>query len=280
MNKLKMFGLAAFAASIAMALVGASSASASMTTLCTEDGTGCGVTHVHETSVGKAKLLSSLPTIECTALFLGDATSGEGTPLVINGTFTYSSCNNFCSVAEVKGTKAEIKVLRTESELASVTGKGEVHVECPFINCTYDGEGLEGMAKGPLNEAEGSKTPNGSVVISKQKTHIVFGSCPEEAFLDITTTPLSATYIKGEEGAIYCVEFEHAHGLYSDNKCKQELAGRTGQFELVVAAVGLSVGTVTCTNFGTTQGFLYQNAVCTEDVKNNTATYEKGKILP
>jgi hypothetical protein len=83
-------------------------------------------------------------------------------------------------------------------------------VECPFINCTYDGEGLEGMAKGPLNEAEGSKTPNGSVVLTKQKTHIVSGSCPEEAFLDITTTPLTETHVK----TMRCPEVGPFNGLY------------------------------------------------------------------
>jgi hypothetical protein len=105
-------------------------------------------------------------------------------------------------------------------------------VECPFINCTYDGEGLEGMAKGPLNEAEGSKTPNGSVVISKQKTHIVSGSCPEEAFLDITTTPLSATYIKG---AMLCVEVAKETGLYevaNGSLCEKDSETHKGNFEL------------------------------------------------
>jgi len=192
---IKMFGLAALAALMAMAFVGASSAMASSTALCATEGATCAspITHVHETSVGKAKLLSSLPTIECNALFLGDAVAGLASPVVINGKFTYSSCNNFCSVNEVTGTEAQVKILKeVGSELASVTGEGEVHVSCPFINCVYNGEGLEGDARGPLNSPASA---NGSVVISAQETNKVSGSCPESAFLDITTTPLSATYL-------------------------------------------------------------------------------------
>jgi hypothetical protein len=195
-KQIKMFGLAALAALMAMAFVGASSAMATgSTALCATEASPCAspITTIHETSVGKAKLLSTLPTIECNVLFSGTAANGGlGQPLVINGVFKYSSCNNFCTVEEVKGTEAKIEVLKTATELASVNGEGEVHVTCPFINCVYNGEGLEGDARGPLNSPASA---NGSVVISGQETNKVSGSCPEAAFLDITTTPLSATYI-------------------------------------------------------------------------------------
>jgi len=224
MNQLKMFGLAALAALMAMAFVGASSAMAEGTSLCSADESTCAsgniITHVHETSVGKAKLLSSLPTIECTALFLGDTLSGTDAPLVINGKFTYSSCNNFCTVTEVSGTEAKVEVLKTASELGAVTGEGEVHVSCPFINCTYNGEGLEGHALGPLT----SSSENGNVNISGQETNKVSGSCPETAFLDITTTPLVKTYIALPP--MSCVEIrtgESDHFLaVSGNECKEE----------------------------------------------------------
>jgi hypothetical protein len=195
---IKMFGLAVLAALMAMAFAGTSSAMAEgPTSLCEKEESPCAspITTIHETSVGKTKLLSSsLPTIECNVLFSGKNTELSNL-LVISGFFTYSSCNNFCSVSQVEGQNTELKVLRIATELGSVLYKWELHLSCPFINCVYDGEGLEGMAKGPLNEPKESKTPNGSVVITKQKTHIVSGSCPEEAFLDITTTPLKATYI-------------------------------------------------------------------------------------
>jgi len=200
----RMVGLGTLILTVAATLGSPSFAAAEETALCTADQSPCSkgstITHVHETSVGKAKLLSSLPTIECSVLFLGDALNGGmGAPLLIHGKFTYSSCNNFCSVHEVTGTESTVEVLRTASELASVTGEGEVSVSCPFINCVYNGEGLEGHDLGPLT----SSSANGSVVISEQQTNIVSGSCPASAFLDITTTPLAATYIsKGSEGSL------------------------------------------------------------------------------
>jgi len=232
MNKLKLFGLAALAALMAMAFVGASSAMAEPTYLCSNDSTSSctEITHVHETSVGKAKLLSSLPTIECTALFLGDTEGNGKAPLVINGKFTYSSCNNFCTVTEVSGTEAKVEVLRTASELGAVTGEGEVHVSCPFINCTYNGEGLEGHALGPLT----STSANGNVNISGQETNKVSGSCPETAFLDITTTPLVATYIK----TMLCENVGAGNGFYLNSPNGQECTNgdptKLGPFELVL----------------------------------------------
>jgi hypothetical protein len=187
--------LAVLAALMAMVLIGAASAMAESTALCKTDESPCGsknlVTHIHETSIGKAKLKSSLPTVECLVLFLGDALEGgEGSPLIIHGQFTYTSCNNFCTVKE-ETAKATIEVLRTASELASVTGEGLVRVSCPFISCDYIGEGLIGHGLGPLTSSQA----NGSVVLTEQFTENESGSCPEKAFLTITTTPLSATYL-------------------------------------------------------------------------------------
>jgi hypothetical protein len=194
---IKMFGLAALTALMAMAFVGASSAMAEHTALCATESALCSspVAHVHETSVGKGVLKSKLPTIECNVLFLGDALKNEagnalGNPLVIHGQFTYTNCNNFCKVKE-ETANATIEVLKTASELGSVVGEGLVNVSCPFINCNYVGTGLEGHALGPLTSSQA----NGSVVLTEQNTEKESGSCPEEAFLTLTTTPLSATYI-------------------------------------------------------------------------------------
>jgi hypothetical protein len=200
----KVVGLGTLILTVAAMLGSPSFAAAEETALCSSEQSICSagstITHVHETSVGKAKLLSSLPTIECNVLFLGDALNGGmGAPLAIHGKLTYSSCNNFCIVSEVKGTETTVEVLRTASELTSVTGEGTVYVECPFISCVYNGEGLEGHGLGPLTSSQA----NGSVVISTQKTMAVEGSCPESAFLDITITPLTATYIsKGSEKSL------------------------------------------------------------------------------
>jgi len=189
---IKMFGLAALAALMAMAFVGASSAMAESTTLCSGDGSGCGVTHVHETTLSgaKGKLLTSIINVECDVLFLGNTVAALSSPLVIEGNFTYTNCGN-CTVEEVGG-GVEIKVLKLGHETADVVGEGEVHVNCSGLNCTYNGEGLLGTGKGPLLSSE----TNGSVVITEQVAKKVSGLfCPSTSKLDITVTPLSATYL-------------------------------------------------------------------------------------
>lgn len=189
-----MFGLTALAALMAMAFVGASSAMAGNTQLCTTDpGAGaCGspVTHVHETSVGKGKLLASI-TVECNVLFLSTSVGGLNPPQVLEGHLTYTSCGS-CSVSEVTGTTAVVALLRTSHETAVLTFEFEIHVSCTGINCFYNGEGLVGTAKGPLLSTQA----NGEVAIQGQEIHKFKGLlCPAATFLDITTTPLSATYI-------------------------------------------------------------------------------------
>jgi hypothetical protein len=197
---IKMIGLTALLALLAMAFVGASSAMAENTALCTADESPCAtinqVGHVHETSVGKAKLLTSLGTTECNVLFLGDISTKLASPLVISGTFTYTSCTfggSSCTATEESG-PAEIKVLKEGHETGKVTGEGLVHLVCgSSIDCSYNGTGLAGLAKGPLLSTQA----NGSVSLSEQATTKETGGflCPKSAKLDITTTPLSATYI-------------------------------------------------------------------------------------
>jgi len=220
---IKMLGLAALAALMAMAFVGASSAMAEETALCMEEPPECvALEHVHETSVGKAKLLSE-PTVECDVLFLGDTVSGTSKPLHINGTFTYTNCNNSCSVEEVNG-PALIKVLKTATELSSVTGEGLVKLTCffGFIKCAYNGEGLEGHGLGAL-KSDAKTAPNGSVIITCQETKIESGTCPKEAFLDITTTPLLPTYIVSKSGALWlCQKGTTGAELYKDEKCLED----------------------------------------------------------
>ena len=199
MKPIKMFGLVALAALMAMAFISASSAMAEDTVLCSNDAemqhqNPCvAVKHVHETTLAgtKAKLLTSIVNVECDVLFLGDTTTEEGAPLVIKGNFTYTNCGS-CTVEEVsKG--VEIEVLREGHETSKVVGEGEVHVNCSGLNCTYNGEGLVGTGKGPLLSSE----TNGSVVITEQTTKKVSGLfCPSTGKLDITTTPLVKTYIK------------------------------------------------------------------------------------
>jgi hypothetical protein len=201
MNRIKMLGLAVFAALMAMAFLGASSAIAEETQLCKTDESPCKeanvVKHVHEETLAgaKAKLLSSLGTVECKALFLGDSL-GLGAPLVIHGTFSYSECkrgSENCTATEVNPDSL-IQLLGEGHETAKVTGEGEVNVHCGFfINCTYNGEGLTATAKGPLLSTEAN--PNGEATISEQSLKRITGLCPETGKLDIATTPLEKTYI-------------------------------------------------------------------------------------
>ena len=190
--------LVALAALMTMAFVDISSVMAEETQLCKTETNPCGsaATSVHEVSIGKAKLESELPTIECNVLFSSTSIGGLGAPQIIQGTFTYSSCNNFCSVKEENG-PTELKVLRTGSELAEVTGEGLVKVVCPFINCSYNGEGLIGHAKGAL----AATNAKGEVSLTGQETNKEVGGeiCPSEAFLTIKTGALTATYIGGAE---------------------------------------------------------------------------------
>jgi hypothetical protein len=194
-----MLGLAALAALMAMAFVGASSAMAEQTALCSADENPCAagnqLSSVHEVSVGKATLLSSNLNVECNVLFSGTIATTLASPLVISGNFSYSSCNSGCVVTE-ESAHSKIEVLREGHESASVTGEGLVHVNCSgFIDCSYNGVGLKGTAHGPLLSAQ--VPDNGEVSLQGQKTTKETGGflCPKEAKLDIVTSPLSATYI-------------------------------------------------------------------------------------
>ena len=276
MKPIKMFGLAALAALMAMAFVGASSAMAGSTALCKADeeifskvGECKEITHVHETTTKKAILLAS-PEIQCDVLFLGEVTAGN--PAIVEGNFTYSNCGASCSVEEVGGPSV-IEVLRESHETSKVTGEGEVHVNCFGINCYFNGEELIGTGKGPLL----STAANGEVNISGQKVKKVKGIfCPSEGKLDINTTPLEATYIAGR--LHYCVEYEHnTNGFYKDNKCTEgPVAGRA--YDLVVGPAGGVVGQAVCVRVPAGLWKKRTNGVCEEDINLTEGTYEKGII--
>jgi hypothetical protein len=198
-KSIKMLGLAAFAALMAMALLGASSAMAGNTQLCKADENPCAaanvISHVHEETVSgaPATVLSSLGDVTAKVLFLGD-TLGLGAPLVIHGHLTYTDVlrnGSLCTITEVS-TSTLLEVLRTAAETASLTISFEINVHCGiFINCTYDSQGLTGTAKGAL-----SAPSNGEWFINEATMHHVGGGiCPEITKLDIRMTPLVATYI-------------------------------------------------------------------------------------
>jgi hypothetical protein len=205
-KSIKMLGLAALAALMAMAFVSVSSAMATESTaLCTVDENPCEaanrVSHVHETTLtgAKATLLNGISNVLCDVLFLGDVLGGTlataPTALLISGNFTYTNCvdekPNNCTVTE-ESAPVDIKVLKEGHELAKVTGEGLVKVVCTGISCKYNGENLVGHALGPLLSVE----LNGQVDTSEKVVNKVGGLlCPATGKLDIVVTPLSKTYI-------------------------------------------------------------------------------------
>ena len=218
MKPIKMFAIVALAALMVMALVGTSSALAETTALCNTD-PGVGVhevcptdhsfAHVHEVTSSKSKLLTVFLTVECDVLFLGDVTSVNysGAPLTITGNFTYTNCGS-CTATETSE-NAEIEVLKSGHELASITGEGQVHVVCgKSLDCEYKGEGLIGHGLGPLL-AEGENA-NGETRLEGQEIKKIAGGflCPKTSKLDILTNPLIATYFTsgggGGEAAMEC----------------------------------------------------------------------------
>jgi len=205
MKPIKMLGLAALMALLAMAFVGASSAMAESTTLCATDSLSeCNeITQIHEESIGHAKLLSSFATVECEVLFFGE-TLGTGAPLIIHGEFKYT-CLNGCTAEEENG-PAEIKVLKEGTELSKVTGEGLVHVICG-LNCRYNGVGLAGHGLGALTAANGVGEVNISKAVVNKESGFL---CPSTSTLDITTEPLEATHIR----ALHCDEVPMGTGAY------------------------------------------------------------------
>jgi hypothetical protein len=284
-----MLGLAALTALMTTAFVGAGSAMAENIQLCGHDGSPCeAVHHLHETSVGKAKLLTSIGTVECTALFLGDVSSYGAVATVI-GNFTYSGCTlggSSCTAKEENPENApsKITVEKIGVETTKITGEGLIHLICgTSIDCSYNGTNLVGTGKGPLISTQA----NGEVSISEETTTKEAGGflCPKTAKLDITTTPLSKIYIAKEELG-YCVKTEHMNGIYTDSTCKT--VGATGEHEyvytLVFAPVGGKAGEPVC--YGTLLPYglwKVRNAfsgVCEEDDlgKPTTSLYEKGTV--
>jgi len=276
-SRIITFVILSVIASVAFALPGV--AAAEETALCSEDGSKCGVTHVHDTTLSgaKAKLLTAIFNVECDVLFLGDVVE-EGSPLVIQGNLTYTNCGS-CVVEEVErfvGEEeevvefTEIQVLKTGHETAEVTGEGEVHVSGCGINCYFNGEGLTASAQGPLLSSE----TNGEVKITEQVITKVKGAfCPNTSKLDIVATPLSATYIGG---GLTATSTSLSTSLKGGGKEGAEITVSEGSKVKDTATLS---GTNAATATGTVHYAVYKDKECKELVaKAGEVTVKEGKI--
>jgi hypothetical protein len=293
MKAIKMIGLAALMALMAMAFVGAGSANAEALQLCGHDapeGLSCeAIHHIHLVSVGKKKILTSIGNLECEALFLGDVVSW-GPPIVIRGTFTLTGCtlgSNSCTVTEENG-PAELKVEKTGVETTEVTSEYLVHLVCSgFIDCSYTGAGVKGTGKGALISTQ----ENGEITFSEQALTKEAGGflCPKTAKLDLTLRPLWPIYIAPKLLG-YCVRTEHTVGIYTDEKCTtvgKDANGNTNHewtYALVFAPEGHVNGEFLCygtlLKFGLYKGKLSFNE-CKEDIpagNERNGLYERGEI--
>jgi hypothetical protein len=284
---IKIIGLAALTALLAMAFVGASSAMAEPTALCKADENPCAevnvIEHVHETSVGKAVLLSSVGNTECNVLFLGDAATvmSEGTGLGVIGSFTYTNCElggGSCTAKEEKG-PAEVTVLKEGHETAKVTGEGLVHLVCSgFIDCSYNGVGLVGKATGPLLSTQ----TNGEVTLSEQTTNKEAGGflCPKTGKLDITTTSLVKTYISTPAYHL-CVELEKSNGRYSGVSSGVCTGGPgihgTGKFELVRSNLPLALNQMVCVRLDELKGLYVEPLTGSKECEGNLTGGDVGR---
>jgi len=192
MKRVMALGPIAVVAVFAMALLGPSIAMGESTSLCEVDESPCGspISHVHYISKDMRITVPEM-NYQCDVLFLGDV-SALGSPQTIEGTFTYTNCNQKCSRKEENG-PAVLDLLRTGTEAGELTGEAEIHSFClGFIDCVYSFENLVGKANGPLI----SNQENGEFRYNEVPlTHVSGFLCPKEAYLDATFVPLSATYI-------------------------------------------------------------------------------------
>ena len=191
MKPVKMLGLAALAALMTFAVIGVSSAMAEPTAFCAEDpGTGpeevCPggeiITHLHAATaeVLPAVVLTSILNVACSVLYLADTTEELASPLILEGTFTYTNCTNKCTVTEENG-PSEISLLKNGHDKANAVLESLMHVSCSAINCNYTTNGMKGLFKGSLLPFTGGEDEFGDAKLTKESGLF----CPSLAELDL-----------------------------------------------------------------------------------------------
>jgi hypothetical protein len=198
---IKLVGLAAVAAIAATAFIGASSASATSTVICTENVLVCPVgkkvelSLVHFEALDGKLLIGGGLFVLCEKALLSGEVLMLAAPLPIHiHSLTYTKCNLTGVACEVTTTHLGLlHLLKTApnlGELLDLENGGaytSVHVTCgKSINCEYKGEGLIGHAVGQSGAALGR------VSYSEQTVKKVGGIlCPETSKLDAVFVDLT-----------------------------------------------------------------------------------------
>ncbi|HEY5709747.1 MAG TPA: hypothetical protein VIS51_10155 [Solirubrobacterales bacterium] len=200
MRLIKMFGLAALAVVAVMAFVGATSASATSTQLCSAHtsltcGEGDAVTshHLVLASGTVGKILASI-NILCLGILIEATPLGLGNPQSIHGlTQTYSGCgtgsaHSNCTVSVQE--QPLLDLLKTGLDEGVLTAlSGRIRLQCPNLglDCSYDIEGMEfEVGGGHLTANETSLNELGGKFF-----------CPDEGLLDGLLEALTDVYTLG-----------------------------------------------------------------------------------
>jgi hypothetical protein len=200
MRFIMRFGPVAVAVAVVIALLAAPSAMAAEgSALCNSgesgqitcaDGNQLGELHYESTEM---KILSGLQNVTCESLFLGNAFGlfGEGNPVKIEGKFTYTNCNGSCVVEQLGETEFKMAYAGSSTgTMVSTTAKFEV--ECFFLKCIYNWEGLSvGVTSANV------PTTKGKLVVTEQVLKKVSGpTCPMTTKLHLSMESLSNVWVK------------------------------------------------------------------------------------
>lgn len=198
MRPIRTFGLAALVAVAAMAFIGATSASATSTQLCTaHTGLTCSSaassTHLVLASGTVGELLANIDILclgilfEATTLGLGSPQSIHGTSLSFSGCGTGSAHNNCTATIEEQPLGSLLKTGLDEGVLTLTSGRLRAQCANLGINCVYDTEGVEfADGGGHLTAEEAPMTELGGKFL-----------CPDEGLLDGLLETLGDTYVLG-----------------------------------------------------------------------------------
>lgn len=211
MRLVKTFSLVVLTALVAMALVGASSATATGTTaLCKSSEEICpeaklvNTFHLFNAEGTVVSLLNVIANVLCLGALANTISLHVGIPQKINTeTITFTGCgtsaaHNDCAVEFKK--VPTFRLLKTAKNLGVLTAvNGELFLKCSGakkIECTYDTSNLEFEVEGALHQAG-----SGSGMVTAASTPLEASNgaiCPEiPPTLDFLLEPLEHTYVGG-----------------------------------------------------------------------------------